>query len=99
VAPEGEGEVAPEGEGEVASEGEGELTSEGEGEEVPEGEGETLIEGEGEGAAEGEGEESGCCGNGSKCNSISIGIKRYLGDFLLLGVCMAALFLYRTCID
>ena len=89
---EGEGEVPAEGEGEVPVEGEGEVPAEGEGEVPAEGEGEVPAEGEGEVPAEGEGEEDACGCGCNKSQSIPEGIKRQLGDFLLLGVAVVSLF-------
>ena len=68
------------------AEGEGEALAEGEGEVPAEGEGEALAEGEGEVLAEGEGEEDFCGCGCDRQKSLPEGIKRQLGDFLLLGV-------------
>jgi|GEM_PF-1652587 len=103
VPTEGEGEVPTEGEGEVPTEGEGEVPTEGEGEAPAEGEGEVPVEGEvegevdgeqeGEAEGEGEGEEEacGCCGGCQENQKAGDVIKRYLGDWLLVGISLLTL--------
>ena len=100
---EGEGEMPAEGEGEVPTEGEVPLEGEGEilseGETPIEGEGETSSEGEvsAEGEVlegEGEGIEGGCGCGCDKSAPLPDAIKRRLGDFLLLGLCLSALIVF-----
>ena len=104
-AVEGEGEVLPEDEGEIAGEGEVEGETEGESPSEGEYEGESLFEGEhlfeGEIPSEGEGEgeqpPDGCCaqgcqGCGPETNKMEE-FRRFLGDYLLVGLSMIGLFL------
>lgn len=99
--PEGEGEAPLEGEeegelpieGEIPAEGEGEASTEGEGETPAEGE--VPAEGEGESEGEGEDEEGGCCAGGCGCSPEETSLKRWLGDYLLIGVAVMILTAFR----